>query len=162
MGKASIAVLRSCFAAIGHLLFATLGIAALANVLLFSLFKLLHALGTSVTIEELHWTLTGIHGFPIQALLGLLAGFVLVKYLRGEIMIWVWLFPFLLLCIAAVIKLNSYPSLWMHFFGNGCNVRDRCYDQVGLTMPAIASATYSLGAKLRLLLTKIAIHAESD
>lgn len=162
MGKTSIIVLKSCFPAIGHLLFATLGIAALANFVLFFLFKLLHGVGTPVTIAELRWTLTGIHGFPVQALLGLVAGFVLVRYMRGEIMIWVWLFPFSLLCIAAVVKINSYPSLWAHFFGNGCNVRDRCFDQVGLTMPVIASAAYSLGARLRLFLTKSAIHAKSE
>jgi hypothetical protein len=128
----------------------------LSHVLLFFLFKLIHALGGAVTIEQLHRTLTGIHGFPMQAAVGLLVGFVLATYMQRRMMVWIWLLPLAFLCIGIIFVPKDYSSVWGHFFGTECNVSGHCYDQMLFTMPLVASAAYSLGATLRSQLLRTA------
>ena len=132
-----------------HLLISTIGVGFLSNLMTFFLFKLAHSFGAAVTIRQLHWTLTEVPGFPVQAVVGLIVGFVLAKYMRRMVMIWIWLLPLAFLCVRILSSLGEYPSIWDHFFGYGCSPTEHCFDQVGLTLPLVASVTYSLGARLR-------------
>ena len=142
-------VLQTLLSILFHLSICFVGVALLSNLLTFLSFKLAFSVGYPVTIQQLHWTLTGIHGFPAQAAVGLLLGFILAKYMRREVMVWIWLFPLAFLCIGILFIVKDYSSVWSHFFGNGCNVTERCFDQMLFTLPLVSSVSYSLGARIR-------------
>jgi hypothetical protein len=154
-------VLRTLLSIFVHLLISTIGVIVLAHLLTFLLFKLAYSFHLPATIEQLHWTLTGIPGFPVQAVVGLFVGFVLAKYMRRRVMIWIWLLPLMFLCLGILFSVGDYPSVWDHFFGYGCSPKNRCFDQVGLTLPLVASAAYSLGAKLRRVPRQDLVRAET-
>jgi hypothetical protein len=147
--KSTVNVLRTLLSVFLHLLIGTVGVGFLSNIGTFFLFKLAHSFYPSVTIQQLHWTLTGIPGFPVQAIIGLFVGFVLAKYMRRTIMVWTWLLPMAFLCVRILFFVRDNSSVWDHFFGYGCSVNGHCFDQVALTLPLIASTAYSIGAKLR-------------
>jgi hypothetical protein len=155
-------VLRRLLSVLSHLLISTIGIGFLSNLITFYLFKLAHYFCPSITIQQLRWTLTGIPGFPVQAVVGLIVGFILAKYMRRTVMVWIWLMPLMFLCVRILFSVGEYPSIWDHFFGYGCSPREHCFDQVGLTLPLVASAAYSLGAKLRRVPRQDAPGAETD
>gem|GEM_PF-7034790 len=142
-------LLRTLASVLLHLLISTVGVGFLSNLTAFFLFKLAHFFSPSVTIQQLRWMLTEIPGFPVQAAVGLIVGFVLAKYMRRTVMIWIWLLPLMFLCVRILSSVGEFPSIWDHFFGYGCSTREHCFDQVGLTGPLVASAAYSLGARLR-------------
>jgi len=141
-------VLRTSFSVLLHLLISTVVVIFLSNMGCFFLFKLAHNLNPSVTIQQLRWTLTGIPGFPVQAIMGLITGFVLTKYMHRAIMVWTWLLPMAFLCVRILFFMRDNSSVWDHFFGYGCSVNGHCFDQVALTLPLVASTAYSIGAKL--------------
>ncbi len=142
-------VMQTLLSILVHLSIGMIGIGVLSNALAFFAFKLAYSFFPSLTIEQLHRTLTGIHGFPVQAVVGLLTGFILARYMRRRVMIWIWLLPLVFLCLGVLGEGNNYSSIWEHFFGSGCDVKDRCFDQMLFTLPLVASAAYSLGAALR-------------
>ena len=87
--------------------------------------------------------------------------------LQRRSMLWVWVLPFMFLCYAIVnIPTISPPLLSMllhsgvthsqlsHYFGRGCQLKDRCMDQLLITMPFYASGAYSIGALLARNLNK--------
>ena len=149
VSKNTMSVLRMLLRIFLHLLIGTVGILFLANMGTFFLFKLAHSFYPSITVQQLRWMLTGIPGFPVQAIFGLIVGFVLAKYMRRTIMVWTWLLPMAFLCIRILFFVRDSSSVWDHFFGYGCSVNGHCFDQVALTLPLIASTAYSIGAKLR-------------
>jgi hypothetical protein len=148
--KSPASVLRTLLSILVHMSISMIGVGVFSNVLVFLLFKLSYSFYPSVTIEHLRWTLTGIHGFPVQAAIGLLLGFVLAKYMCRRVMVWIWLLPLAFLCIGIVFLPRNGSSIWDHFFGSGCTPAGHCFDQLALTLPLVASAAYSLGAKLRI------------
>jgi len=155
-------VLRTLFSIFVHLLLSTIGVGVLAHLLTFLLFKLAYSFHLPVTIKQLHWVLTEIPGFPVQAVVGLFVGFILAKYMRRRLMIWIWLLPLMFLCLRILFSVGNYPSVWDHFFGYGCSLKNRCFDQVGLTLPLVASAAYSLGARIRRAFRQDAARAETS
>ena len=92
-------LLRTILSIFVHLLTSTIGVIVTANLLTLLLFKLAYSFHIPVTIKQLHWVLTEIHGFPVQAVVGLFAGFILAKYMRRRVMIWIWLLPLMFLCL---------------------------------------------------------------
>jgi hypothetical protein len=142
-------VLRAIRGVVSHLAISTMGVIFLSNVLISFLYTLAHIWYPSVTSRQVHWILTEVHGFPVQAAFGLLLGFVLAKYMRRKVMVWIWVLPLAFLCIAILFSPRYYSSIFDHFFGSGCTPAGHCFDQLGLTMPLVSSAAYSLGAKLR-------------
>ena len=147
--KSTVNILRTLLSVFLHLLIGTVGVVFLSSMGAFFLFKLAHSFYPSVTIQQLRLTLTGIPGFPVQAVIGLIVGFVLAKYMRRTIMVWTWLLPLAFLCIAILLSPRYYSSIFDHFIGSGCTPAGHCFDQLALTLPLVASAAYSLGAKLR-------------
>jgi hypothetical protein len=141
--------LRTTFGVIAHFVICMIGVFILSNLFIPSLYSLAHIWYPSVTSRQVHWILTEVHGFPVQAALGLLLGFILAKYMRRNVMIWTWVLPLAILCIAIIFSPKYYPSILGHFFGDGCTPAGHCFDQLAVTLPLVASAAYSLGAKLR-------------
>jgi hypothetical protein len=147
-----------------HQLIATLGVGFLASTATFFMFNLLRPLSPQFFTEHnLYQISTRLPYFPIQILEGLWCGWALSRRLRQREMLWVWVFPALILCYAtiaepnisagftsAIVLAGRNKSVWSHFFGSGCraDLSDHCLDQFIFTMPFYASAAYSLGALL--------------
>ena len=74
-------------------------------------------------------------------------------------MVWVWVLPFLVLCYTVISVPTISPQLastllqagvvhsrLSHYFGWGCRTKDRCLDQILVTLPFYTSAAFSIGA----------------
>lgn len=89
----------------------------------------------------------------------LVIGWMAGRRFRHRSMLFIWVLPFLSLCLALFANSAFFPAsksvlvharypLFSHFFGWDCLLIDRCYDQVIFTLPFYTSASYSIGALL--------------
>jgi hypothetical protein len=144
-----------------HQVISTWGVAGFAYFLTSSIFELSATLGKPLSTRSLHWILTETPYFPIQIAIGFCFGWQLWRRFNLRLMAWVWVLPFLILCygiLAGPISSPEFTSVlfqagpkqsWLsHYFGSGCRPVDHCFDQLVITMPFYASASYSLGALL--------------
>ncbi|HZZ16364.1 MAG TPA: hypothetical protein VFE08_10420 [Candidatus Sulfotelmatobacter sp.] len=99
------------------------------------------------------WILLETPYFPVQIVIGLLWGFQLGRRYGHRAMLWIWTVP--ALTIILLILFAPFPpevisgveiTRTAHFFGWACVPQNRCFEQVGVTLPLYASASYSLGA----------------
>ena len=99
--------------------------------------------------------------FPVQTSTSLYFGWYLGRRLRHRSMIWVWILPALFLCYAVLAIPTLTPEItprlfwsgigqsWLtHYFGWGCRMENRCFDQVLLTQPVYTATAYAIGARL--------------
>jgi hypothetical protein len=90
--------------------------------------------------------------------MGLWFGWKLFSRFFHHMMFWVWVFPGLLLGYAlvaiptlspwSVSVFNESRGPLAHYFGWGCRVQDRCFDQLTFTLPFYTSIAYGIGAAL--------------
>lgn len=152
---------RDFFIFICHQLFGSWGIAFLAGFGSFSLFDMLpDSAGLKPSMHILHWLLTENPFYPVQISTGLYFGWFLGRRFPHKSMPWVWILPLLVLAYSflagpvvspwasLLIRPESLRGRLGFYFGWGCQPRDRCIDQLLLTMPFYASAAYSAGALL--------------
>jgi len=111
-------------------------------------------------MHPVHWVLTENPFYPVQILTGLYFGWFLSRRFPHRSMLWVWILPLLLLAYSflagpvispwasPLIRPESLRGKFGFYFGWGCRPRERCIDQLLLTMPFYASAAYSFGALL--------------
>jgi hypothetical protein len=113
--------------------------------------------GHSFSMRPLYWIMTETPYFPVQIAMGLCLGWVVYRRLRHRSMLWIWVIPFAILGYAlfvlplspettSVFNQSGIQSRLSHYFGWGCNARDRCLDQIIVTLPSYAAAAYSIGA----------------
>ena len=121
-----------------HQLQSTLGILVLAGFLTFSV----------STPSRAHRILTETPYFPVQIVLALCVGFGLRRYMRDWVMEWVWVLPFLILCVAFARTHLPFGNALEYFFGRGCRPEFHCVDQLAITLPFYAATSYSVGAFL--------------
>jgi hypothetical protein len=70
----------------------------------------------------------------------------------------VWIFPWIVLVIAALAIDTSHTAPLSYFFGRGCLVVNHCFSQTAVTLPALSSTAYAVGAGLaRFHSTKVEI-----
>jgi hypothetical protein len=99
--------------------------------------------------------------FPVQIVTALYFGWLLGRRLGHRAMLWVWILPALFLCYAVVAIPTLTPEVtsrllwsgtnqsWLtHYFGSGCRMKDRCFDQVLVTQPFYTATAYAIGARL--------------
>ena len=104
--------------------------------------------------------------FPVQAATGLYFGWLLGRRFGHRAMVWVWILPALFLCYAVVAIPTLTPEItssllwsgtsqsWLtHYFGWGCRMKDRCFDQVLVTQPFYSATAYAIGAWLAFALS---------
>jgi hypothetical protein len=133
-----------------HQVVGTWGIAFTVPYLLASSLDVFAWFGHPVPMRWFHWILTETPFFPVQIGFGLYLGYVVARRFEQRSMQWVWIFPGFILfyCVAAVPKLGimAPPSLsvqiaqesqnpFWHYFGWGCRPKERCIDQLVITMP---------------------------
>jgi len=134
-----------------HQLIATLGIMAAANIGLSFSAYFVSPLGWTLSAKERAQILIETHYFPVEIVLALFAGWALGRSFPRKSMYWVWILPFasLLLALAAyrafhrsVLDISSFS----YVFGKGCEVRNGCFDQLGITLPFYTAVAYSVGS----------------
>ena len=92
--------------------------------------------------------LTETHFFPIQILLAFLFGFSLRRYQHYRTMQWVWVLPFLILCVSFALTPLPFDARLGRYFGSTCRPELRCFVQLAVTLPFYTSVSYSLAAFL--------------
>jgi len=122
-----------------HQILSTVGVLALAGLLTFIVSPLPRA----------RWILTETPYFPVQIALAFLIGLVLPRFLRHWLMQWVWVLPFLILCVSFVLTPLPLVDRFEHYFGWGCRPELGCFVQLAVTLPFYAAAAYALAAFLR-------------
>jgi hypothetical protein len=145
-----------------HQCLSTIGVIVGVAFVVFSMTSVSHHWQEKIGNNTASLILTGMPGFPgfpIQAAIGLVLGWWLMKRLGQNELLWVWVLPAVVMLIVLihgpVVQLgnqSSYEAV-SHFFGNGCRPQDRCFDQVIFTLPLCTAAAYSLGAAFRKLKT---------
>jgi hypothetical protein len=144
-----------------HQFLGTWGIAFFAYWVGISLFELMASLGKPLPMRSLHWILTETPYFPVQIALGLYCGWLIARRFHHRAMRYVWMLPLMLL-IYAMLELPPFTpefssvlaqaghekSVFSRYLGWGCNPRERCLDQLFVTMPFYTSVSYSVGAWL--------------
>ena len=128
---------------------------------MFSLFDVWRDIaGGMPSMRVVHWLLTENPFYPVQILTGLSFGWLLGRRFQNKAILWIWILPLAILAyaFAATPLLSPWASILMRpeslrgrlsfYFGWGCQPRDRCLDQLVITMPFYASVAYSAGALL--------------
>ena len=145
-----------------HQFIGTWGVAFLAAAGVFEFFNLLVTISPWEThVRSAYRLLTENPFYPVQIVTGLYFGWLLGRRLKHRCMLWIWVLPLAALCYALTVGLILIPewtsvlarprtvgSRFSHYFGWGCQPRAHCLDQLLITMPFYASASYSLGALL--------------
>lgn len=152
---------RSILAFCLHQVIATCGVAFFAYFLGASFVEMLAPYGRPQSMRGLHWILTETPYFPIQIALGLYFGRMIGRRFDPRPMRYVWIVPLLVLSYAVIrlptltpsftsviVQVDGPRSAFSHYFGTGCAPKDRCFDQVLVTMPFYVSVAYSLGSLL--------------
>jgi len=144
-----------------HQLMGTAGIGFLVAFLAASLLEMLRAIRWQYLEYAWYQIFAYRPYFPVQIVTGFYFGWLLARRLGHRAMIWVWVLPalFLFYAVVAIPTLTpeiTSPLLWSgtnqswltHYFGWGCRMKDRCFDQVLTTQPFYTATAYSIGARL--------------
>ena len=141
--------MKMVFSLIVHQLISIFGVIAISGFLVFFTYSVLHALNPVFDPHRASWILTEIPGFPVQATLGLLTGYILGWILKSKAMLWVWLLPLFYLVFGMVFITEDLSApLFSRFFGYGCGPAHGCFEQLMFTLPFLASSCYAIGALL--------------
>lgn len=144
-----------------HQFIGTWGVAFLAAAGVFEFFNLLVTISPwEAHVRSVYRLLTENPFYPVQIVTGLYFGWLLGRRLQHRCMLWIWIFPLAILAYAFAVTplVSPYASVLLRpdslrarlsfYFGWGCKPRERCIDQLLITMPFYASVAYSLGALL--------------
>ena len=143
-----------------HQLISTVGVLVFASLLGTTVFEILGQVGLPIQMRFVHWILTETPYFPVQIGLGLLWGWLIGYRFKHESMVWVWVWivPGLVLIYAVVAvrtitpdltsALGNSPNPFSHYFGWGCQPKNRCLDQILVTLPFYSAFAYSIGGWL--------------
>jgi hypothetical protein len=164
--------IKSLLVFVLHQFISTWGVGIVAPWMIVLVAPLLKLFGWTIYMTQFHWILTETPYFPVQIVFALFLGFLLGRYLRHGSMLWVWILPSVILCCVVVafpvigqLSVAQYAGLssssrLSHFFGWGCQPKNRCFDQLMITLPFYSATAYSLGALLPRMMRRIA-HTEA-
>ena len=144
-----------------HQVISTMGIGLFVAALAASLLQIVSAMPWQYPERAWYQIFAYRPYFPVHILAGLYLGWLLGRRLGHRAMTWVWILPALFLCYAVVAIPTLTPEItssllwagtsqsWLtHYFGSGCRMKDRCFDQVLVTQPFYTAAAYAIGARL--------------
>ncbi len=141
-----------------HQLISTVGVLAFASLLGTMSYEMLGQIGLPIRMRFVHWILTETPYFPVQIALGFFWGCLFGYRFKQKSMVWVWIIPGLLLGYAVVAVRTLTPDLTSvlgysanplsHYFGWGCQPKNRCLDQILVTAPFYSATAYSIGGWL--------------
>jgi len=141
-----------------HQLISTAGVLVFASFLGTLVFEILGQVGLPIQMRFVHWILTETPYFPVQIGLGFLWGCLIGFRFKDKSMVWVWIVPALVLIYVVAAVRTITPDLtsvlgqsanpFSHYFGRGCQPKNRCLDQILVTMPFYSAVAYSIGGWL--------------
>jgi hypothetical protein len=122
-----------------HQIISTVGVLLLATVLTES----------AVSPSTARWILGRMPYFPVPVALGFINGFFWQRRLGHRVMQWVWVLPFLMLCLPYVFD-RSYPlsERFARPLGAPCEPTVHCVALRGYESAFCTAVSYSLGAFL--------------
>lgn len=129
-----------------HLLVGSIGVAAATACALYATQEAVHPLLPSFDHSRAARLLLRVPGYPLQALNGLVLGFLLPKRLGGWISQFAWVAP---LGLAILVWLNEPGrSIFFEHFGfdGTCVPGGACFTKAIATLMIVSSLFYSLGA----------------
>jgi hypothetical protein len=127
-----------------HQVVSTIGVLVAAGFLAFA----------TSTSSQARSILTDHPYFPVQVSLAFAAGFLLRRYLRHEVMRWVWVLPSLIVLVVLALTPLPVGERIGRLFGTSCKPELGCFDQLAVTLPFYTAISYSLAAFLSGLLQK--------
>lgn len=145
-----------------HQVLATLGVPFWALVLTSIAFGIPRLWGHVFRMSDLRGVLLAAPYYPIQIIVGLFGGWLVWRQSRHRIMLWVWVFPLVALILGILDDLTrsfdlrpgffalNFRITLMRFFGSQCRLEDRCFNQIGLSLPFYTAVAYAIGAWLAL------------
>jgi len=134
--------------AIVHQTISLIGIPVLSAFLIFTACSMAQGLSPVFSSHLASRLLTQTPGFPIQACLGLLLGFVLGRYSQRKVMLLVWVLPLVIFSFVLVIHpMNGSPAFGP-FYLQEARHKATFLEQLSWLIVVIPSAAYALGAKL--------------
>jgi hypothetical protein len=147
--------LKSVLIFLMHQLMSTAGVLVFASFLGTMVFEILGQVGLPIQMRFVHWILTETPYFPVQIGLGFFWGWLFGRRFRHRSMVWVWVVPGLLLSYVVVAVRTITPGLtsvlgqsanpFSHYLGRGCQPKNRCLDQILVTLPFYSAIAYSIG-----------------
>jgi len=140
----ALAWIASC---IVHQIISLVGIPVLSAFLTFTLCSIAQSVTHSVPSGLASKLLTQIPGFPIQAILGFLLGLSLGNFSQRRVMMWVWVLPLILFCIALLFSPLNGSSQSGPLYPPEAHHKSTLLEQLSWSILFIPSAAYSLGAK---------------
>jgi hypothetical protein len=129
-----------------HLMVGSIGVAAATACALYATQEAVHPLVPSFDHKCAARVLLTVPGYPLQALNGLVLGFLLAKRLGGWLSQFAWVVP---LGLAVLVWLNE-PGRSIFFeplrFDGTCAAGGACFTKAIATLMIVSSSFYSLGA----------------
>jgi hypothetical protein len=150
--------LKSVLIFLMHQLISTAGVLVFASFLGTTVFEILGQVGLPIQMHFVHWILTETPYFPLQIGLGVFWGWLIGNRFKHKSMVWVWIFPGLVLTYVVAAVRTITPDLtsvlgqsanpFSHYFGWGCQPKNRCLDQILVTMPFYSAVASPIGGWL--------------
>jgi hypothetical protein len=129
-----------------HLLVGSIGVGAATACALYATQAALHPFVPSFDHNRAARLLLTVPGFPLQALDGLVLGFLLARRLGGWISQFAWVAPFGL-ALSVWLSKPERSILFEHFrFDGTCPAGGACFIKAIATLMIVSSTFYSLGA----------------
>lgn len=129
-----------------HMLVGSIGVAAATACALYATQEAVHPFFPAFDHNHAARLVLTVPGYPLQALDGLVLGFVLAKRLGGWISQFIWVVPF---GLAILVWLNE-PERSIFFehlrFDGTCTPGGACFAKAIATLMIVSSTFYSLGA----------------
>jgi hypothetical protein len=144
--------LKSTGIAIAHQLISTLGVMIISGELVFTFCAAARTWNPSVPAKLASRILTGIPGFPVQAVISLLLGFLLAKFfgrwVMVRVMVWMWVLPLILFGLTVLFPPMHGAPLFAPYARGNSGPGNTFLSLLSYSLPLVAAAGYSLGAKV--------------
>jgi len=141
-------VLKIAAGVVAHQLISTVGVIVLSDFLTYGIVAVGRIFDPIFTPKLAGWLLTQIPGFPVQATVGLVLGFLLGKFMQRKIMVWMWVLPLGACCWVMIFPPADISSPFVPYIRSNASAMTQLLDRLSYSFPAISAAAYALGAKL--------------
>jgi hypothetical protein len=144
---------RAVFVYLLHTLAATIGCMLAAGFAVTQSYPIVHLVAPSLSRVGFYSVLFS-RFYPVQAVIGFIAGYANGKYFHHRSAMWVWIIPVVRLGLAMArweghSAMESHWSALLHYFFTGlCHLplTSACGKRLSLVAPVFAAISYSVGA----------------
>ena len=134
--------------AVVHQFIGLVGIPVLSAFVIFTLCSIARGLNLAFLQYLEGSLLTQIPVYPVQASIGLLTGFVLGRYSQRRIILWIWVLPLILFCLALIFEPMNGSAVFGPYYFSETHHESTLLGRLSWSILFIPSAAYALGAKI--------------